>query len=414
MSINNSSYTTFNEESPAAPDSAAETGTGGGDMEIWADTRANQIAALAVGTFTDNSSFGIPAGVSSATNGYSSPGSSQLSNEKPAGIFTEGSFQKANGEPMPGNAIIEVDGEKAASKSVSGTFIMSTNTVPNGVTAGPDDGLETIDFRFEPDIAALDFTQDNIGIITDVGSSQYGGVTGTVTDFNGDTVEGVSVTGSGAGTKTASDGTYSLEGPDGTAITLTSLGGHTKDVTLSGGTTTTVDWQYAGVQVSVKLPDGTVVVDGPVEVPASEEVKQQTGDDGQVQFLRVTPETETTVTVLENITREITTNAEGVNKVIQIASGVGITGRCTDAQTGDPAQGVDVKIVSSDDDETKSFVPSDGRFAVGAGFTGTIELRVADQDRRFTAFTTEFDVVSGDTESRDMALERSINTPTAV
>jgi hypothetical protein len=271
---NEGGWGTFIETSPSGtPDSSVKGGAGGGVMPVWKASRSTKINNLATAAFTNNSSFAVPKAFV-ATGGWDAGG---ISNEKNSGVWALGQALATDSKPLSGTASIEAGGSRVESASIEGSFAISA-PAPTGVKQGADSSIREYDFKFEPSGVGLALVQSKIGAGYDAGVFQYGRVTGTVTDYNGNPVGDALVSGAGAAAKTAADGSYTLEAPGGTTFTLEAVG-TSKDYTPSAGQEIAADWQFARLQVQVVTPDLDPVIGVPVTINDTDYV---TDADGKV------------------------------------------------------------------------------------------------------------------------------------
>lgn len=238
-----------------------ESGSGGTTLEIWKKSRVQKLSNLAGGTFINNSSFPLPPGA--IGNGFDNTWSND---EHKLGINADGQFLDERGKPLAGEAKIIVSGQEYFSETASGYFRISGNP-PIGVLLGQSTRGEQYGFRFSPSSSGINYTKDNIGTKLSIGTITYGAINGTVTDFNGNPVQGVAVKASGASAITGPSGSYQLKGPGGSTVNLKSLyGSHTESANLQKGKTNIVDFQFPRLQVTVLNAGLEAVENAKVEI----------------------------------------------------------------------------------------------------------------------------------------------------
>lgn len=408
MSVNQGSYAGYAEISPEAPaPDGAEAGDGGGVMSIWTTGRVEKVSELTTTTFSDNSTFGVPKAVVNV-NGYSQ----WDQNEAFMGVGARGIVLDSDGLPLTGTASMELNGEVEGESAVNGSI--SVNAPPDdGVLSGTDSGLGTYNFRFTPSSPGIDVFKEDVGSFYSVGTVQYGSVEGTVTDFNGDPVEGDSVSGPGASTPTDAQGNYSLLAPGGTTVTLNALSGSASvDRTPNGGQTLTVDFQYGGLEVVVQIPDGTGLKG---VLCAANEFPQagRTGQDGTILFERAPVSGNLSVDISEGKFSPSTTSPnQGQKASITKDLGFGVKGLCVDEQR-EAVIAPDVRVTG--DTPLVAEANPDGTYVIGDDQTGEVTVSMCVTDRRFSRTDKTLTVQQGDVKSgEDFVLEERENIGTSI
>jgi hypothetical protein len=253
-------------------DDTAESGAGGGIMAVWTQDRVSKINQLAQASYSNQSAYSVPNGVID-TEGWQIGFSNH---EQHHGINVVGTAIGVGGSPLSGEARVDAGDSTVSSRAVTGAFVMSA-TAPPGVESGDTESTTSYDFKFVPSIAGVNYTATDIGANYTAGPFQYGAVEGTVTDYNGNVVSDAKVSGSGALTKTAADGTYKLLAPGGTTVPLEAVG-DTDSRTPNGGQSITVDWQYAQLKVRVVTPDLDPVSGTPVTINGRDYLTDENGE----------------------------------------------------------------------------------------------------------------------------------------
>lgn len=403
MSFNNQSYETKTDKSHSE-ESGTLDGSGGGTMEIWKKERVAKLDSLVGGSFTNNSSFKLPAGI---VNSSSSPYETTWSNEENfMGVTARGTPLSAGGSPLSGEASIESGGEVITSTKVSDVFIISAPP-PSGVEDGSDKQSEQFDFRFAPSTAGVDLFKENFGTSYDAGLFQYGEVSGTVTDYDGNPVAGAAVFGEGEGTTTNQSGKYSIAAPGGTSVDLTSLNKtETVTKTPSAGSTITVDFQFARIIVSVVDPELNPLPGTAVEIG---DESYETDDEGKVVVERAGIEP---LTVVIDDEEEFTVEPTSQGQLVEEQYGDTFSGyRVTLRETvsGLPIQSTTVTFVNKG---IASQTNGNGRASTLSDIDGEKEVRLGDGDRRYETKTVTVNVTKGEIKSEKTTLSRRSNTPT--
>ena len=388
-----------------AEPSAGVTGGSGASMSTWTKSRKTQLDTLITGTFTNKSNFDTPGGWT-ATNISDTPSTNpDLLAEN--SITQEGVFADSDGEPMSGTAHLREGETDLASVDGFGSVIVSAGA-PDGVASGEDKGSPTIDFVFEPSTGALNYVEESVvGDGNSVYQVQYGGIEGTITDYNGDQVTNDTIKAPGSYTSTDSNGKYEFSAPGGTGVTLEVLRG-TAEVTAipSGGETVTEDYQYAGLEVSIQIPDGTGLPGIKVAPDAAKKVKQ-TGKDGKATFVQVADNDGIEIEMADGkFTLEVAFPGLGSLATATETVGFGLEGEVYDEQ-GNATGGVDV--MTDIDNPLVSEARPDGSFTVGDVETGEISLIIGSEDNRYIQSEERVDVEDGDVITGiKLTLERDV------
>lgn len=374
--------------------SGAEAGSGGGVMAIWNESRQTKLNQFGSAEFTNNSSFGIPAAYLDTT-GFQT---GFPNGEHFMGVNAMGQAFAADGKPLSGEATLETD-EVAYGGAASGLFVISAPPAA-GVTTGADvTSSDQYDFRFSPSVAGVDYYQENVGASFDAGTFQYGEVAGTVTDYDGNVVEGAVIAGEGAATKTGPDGAYQIVAPGGTQVTLYGVG-HEKTKTPSAGQTITVDWQYARLIVEVVTPDLEPVAGVPVQIGQE---SYTTNDDGQV-VIENALVTTYDVVVSDTYSDQAAIQQEGDRYVLRFGDSGrgGVDLRVVDAATGDPIRDLP-GILGGTENRAKS--NRAGRLRIVTDALDDGELLVGAGDPRYEAASFDVTVSEGETVAGRLELE---------
>jgi len=389
------------QEQAHSKDDNSTAGGGGGVIGVWQLPRQDKISRLGGAAFTNESSFEIPNGFVDSQ-GYQSDWTDQ---EQSHGVSATGTPLATDGGALAGEASIEAGDDVAVSKDVSDVFTLSA-APPGGVTAGPDADTASYAFRFEPFVQAIDFFEEDIGNEYDAGVFRYGSIDGTVTDYNGDPVANESLTAPGGSTSTSADGTYKISAPGGTSVDLTSLGGEvTKSAIPSGGSTVSIDYQYAGVLALTSLPDGTSIPNAPVEID-TEEGSVRTDRAGEYQYVKVPPETDVTVEYLNSFEETFTAGTEGSGIQAELSLGAGCKG-VIKSERGNKIHNVD--LFMDIEGEPVSYSRDDGQYAIGVVNPGDLTCVCSEKDRRYERADEQVNLTRGDVVEIEFELVDSRN-----
>lgn len=254
-----------------------EDGDGGETMSIWTQDRQTLVDELASATFTNQSSFDIPNAVADA----SDMSNSWTNGESLTGVSVVGTILDDKGEPMTGTAQLK-DGGGVRDKQTFTGKVAFTGQPPAGVSSGDNQGTGSLDFAFVPSVAGIAVEKDDVSLRTDLGKIEYGAISGTVIDYEGNPVPNEAVYGLGAGDTTGGDGQFNLLAPGGTSATFTTLSGTWDfDESIVAGQTNTLEFQYPKLTIEVLDADFEPVEDAPVKVGES---TYKTDESGRVEF----------------------------------------------------------------------------------------------------------------------------------
>jgi hypothetical protein len=405
MGVTNVSFDSKYETS-ATWDTDAEAGDGGGSMAAWTSPRKEAVPTLVTSDYKNNSDYKVPASVVD-TKGWDNDPFSNPDYEKANSVAVEGVITDPDDDPMTGRAYLREGETDLASVDGSGSLVVSARA-PDGVTSGEDKESLTIDFVFEPSADALNYVEEDVvGDGNSVYQVQYGGIEGTIIDYNGDPVMNDTIKAPGAYTSTDENGEYEFSAPGGTEVTLEVLRGTTEvTATPSGGEMVTEDYQYAGLEVSIQIPDGTGLPGIKVAPDAAKKVKQ-TGEDGKATFVQVVDNGDIEIEVSEGkFTLSVAFPGLGSLATVTETVGFGLEGEVYDGQ-GNAAGGVDV--TTDIDNPLVSEVRPDGSFTVGDVETGQISLIIGSEDDRYIQSEEKVSVDDGDVISGiKLTLERDV------
>lgn len=398
MALNNVNHDSFGEENHSESADSL-TGDGGDVLEIWSSTRTNKLRNLAGGgTFTNNSSFIIPAGlVDSSANPYDV---SFEDGEAFHGVSAVGTPLDRDGTPLSGTASLEQDGETAVSASVSSLFVLSAAPPPSAIRGDNSTGTPTYTFRFTPSKPGIDYTKDGITTKADLGTFQYGSVAGTVTDYAGEPIEGDAVFGDGAGDKTDKNGRYEIAAPGGTQITLYAVGTSTQE-TPNPGEETTVNFQYARLVVDVVTPALDPVEGTKVQIGKE---THTTDENGRV-VLDPAPVTTYQVLVSDYIFFEADIQQQGElfeRRIGDDDDKAGVKLRLVDSRTGDVVRSLPGEF---EDKGLRSKSGRDGQLALFTDEAGDVALTLGGSDNRYKTKEYTLGLTAGDTAEARVEVE---------
>ena len=373
----------------SAVDPSASTGTGGGVMSIWGKDRLTKLKNLATGSFVNNSAYSVPAGFAdSATYSMDVPFDQ---NEEVHGVSATGFASDGDGLPLSGTVTIEAAGVVFAEESAAGQFIINAEP-PVGIVLGTDVENDEYDFRFSPANDGLDFYEQGIGLQPSEFEIAYGNIQGTVTNYAGEPVSNVAVSGAGTATQTDENGFYRLVAPGGTDVGLAALS-RVKQVQPAAGSSLTVDWQYARLRISVVTPDLDPVVGANVQVGQD---TYQTNGDGQV-VVDPAEITKYEILISDTVYREADIQQEG--DLYELRAGneqdkAGVKIRLVDSKTGDPVR--DLPAVFTEQG-VRARSDSDGVLSLFTDDPEMLSLTLAPDDRRYVTTEYELDLTDGNT-----------------
>ena len=396
MSIENKSYDLEESRNSTETDAGAESGDGGGILDLWQQPRRELLRDVAGATFDNSSAFSIPAGV--INNGYDQGGPDE---EQYHGATGRGKVLSADGRPLSGTAIIEQAGVVIASSEGVGNVSVTAPPI-GGVASGDPDLGGSYDFRFRPSLAGADVFEEGIGTGYDAGIIQYGAVEGTVTDYDGDVLTGEAVLGPGIATKTGPSGEYSLKAPGGVEVAFRAAG---KTVTRkpAAGSTLTVDFQFARLEIEVVTPDLDPVVGAEVAVGS----KSFTTDEQGRVVVDPAPVAEYEIVVAGEYARTVEIQQQGERRVERFGDDqdkAGVNLLLVDDKTGQPIRALPGEVPggavaqSDKSGRLKLFVDD---------VTGVDRLRIGDGDDRYrTVEFSDFELRPGEVADGKLRLER--------
>jgi len=413
MSITTTGFQNDHGEDMASLDSAAESGSGGGDMPVWSASRQTQLSRLYSGaTVTNEAAYEIPSAVIGS--GFQNQ---QFAHELTLGATAKGTAKDGQ-DDLTGSAkmVHEASGAVLLEEVTTGRFTLFA-APPPGVAGGGD--VETpitnasLAVLFSPSFAGLNYVDSDLSKFHNI---QYSGVEGTVTSTESQPVQGASISGSGDGATTNADGFYSLLAPVGNSSDLVGLKEtKVKSFTAPEGSKATVDWQFAGLLVRVQTPDYSPVPGAPVEIDGE---TYTSDDNGEVRLTELGLDVEQTIRAFDSDRYEDTVRTpdqEGVYATVQIgpetsnfgddggdddnggASPAAITLKVLDRASGRPVRNIavtepynDVTTSTTTKGESKIVLPEIPE-------SGTVQLVVAQDNQRYRAEVVAVDVVAGET-----------------
>jgi len=315
----------------------------------------------------------------------------------------EATFLDDNGLPLSGTGTIFRGEEPLSQGQVSGD-VKLPGPVPSGVVSGENVlDSDPLNFVFEPSITGINFVRENY-TNNPVGEVQYGTITGTVTDVDGDPVPDDSIEAVGLVAITDENGEYELVGPGGSETAL-SVAGTTESVSITGGTTTNINFSYSRLIVRVLAPDNSPVRGAKVSINNK---KIETDESGRA-TIPLAPTQEYDIRLGEFQTQEtITQSGRTVEVTIgNRASGVKLT--VTDSESGETVGGTTVQIGGSG--VVSRTKPNGEASSIGES-EGTTAVLVGEGDRRYVKRQLAADLARGEVFRAEVELERKNNTPT--
>ena len=407
---NEGGFDRFTDTSHTEKSSAAESGTGGTSLNIWTTDRITKLGELAGGNFTNNSSFSLPSGV--VTSGMDTDWVAQ---EKKHGINVQMLSLDPDGKPMTGKASIKAGDQNLISKTVSGSFILSGPPMP-GVVLGQSVARAAISFQFMPSTAGIAVTREDFGGTANIGTVQYGGLEGTVTDYNGAPAANVTVEGPGMADVTDSAGDYELLAPGGTEVTLSTLSG-TYEFTLSPspGQSLTQDIQFPQLTIRVLDADYAPVENAPVVIDGS---TYYTNESGEVNLPKAVLKSYS-VTVMDYFEGDVDVPNAGEEFAFTVGPGEtlgeatsggvgGVKITAVDAQSGRPITDMAIEEVKTG---ATSASNGEGVAKILTSEVGNdVYLRIGTGDERYQQAAVEGTLPDGAMIEQDIELEPKTQT----
>jgi len=410
MTVNNSDTEPYQIEvnKSLSESEGAETGPGGGVMDVWGETREYKLNNLISGSFDNKSSFQIPTGIVPVTN-YGD----DISNaEVWVGTSARGLARGGNSLPLAGTVSIRVGESDVASKETDGEYAISSPPSDGVVTGGGMSSTSSKSLIFEPS-SGFTFEQESLTTGKNDINIDYGTVQGTVTDYTGKEMKGERIeaelqsTGESIVFYSDGSGSYSSGIPGGETVIVNVPNANVEaSDTVAELSSKTIDIQYSGMEITLELPNGVPAKNAPVVIRDTG-VKGNTDVDGKVTFTKV-PVLKNVMIQIYGIVEETRQSAgQGVLGQETITFGVGFQGRASNVR-GDAVRSVDVKVVK-DGDEYISLTDNLGDYAVGSPVVGEVRLVVAEESKRFQTKSVRKQVVNGEIVNQDVELSERNN-----
>jgi hypothetical protein len=396
MSVTNDSYDATVERSYNAVDNSAEDGDGGGTMAVWKQSRVNLLRDVAGGNFNNNSSFDVPPGFIDSVNNYDTTWSNS---EKMCGVNARGTVVGPEGKPQQGTSRMLSGESTVTSKTSSGSFILSAHP-PAGVSSGSSESASSYDYEFAPSNDGLNVSAENIGVSYDAGLVQYGSITGQVTDYHGNVVSDVRVSGSGNATKTDGNGVYSLLAPGNTTVSLNAIG-TTTNYTPPAGQKITADWQYSRLQVRVITSDLDPVEGVKVTING---VGYQTDANGEV-TIDTAPLKQYDIDVAGGGSDSVDITTQGSENVSEFGkTHAGARLILTEAATGRDVGGVPVSFSNG----LSAVSGAGGKAAVTTPDAAETTVTVDPVGERYKTVDVDVSLTDGETVEKTVELEKDV------
>lgn len=403
MSFSNSSTNPadkFNEVSLSSTSSGTESGSGGDVLNLWTLDRVKKMKQSIGGSFTNNSSFKIPAGFVD-TLGFDTAFENQ---ENFLGVTARGMPLDVDGTPLSGEVKIEEGGNVVSSKTVSDVFVIASPP-PSGISEGGNTESGSYDFVFEPSLSGVSKVDADIPQKYDAGNFQYGSIEGEITNYDGDPVENASLKAPGIIAKTDSKGNYKLVAPGNTTVEVTAVG-KTDSYTPTGGSTIVVDFQFSRVKIKVIDPGGNGLNGVPVELSGN---VLKTDGEGAATLERAEIKT---YEVFIDGSKQDNLNVGTEGSLVSKSYGSGQSGvmvLCKDIETNSPVQSVGVKI---EGDSIASETNPNGKGSSVTPSSGEYSIIIAEEDRRFNKKVVEESLTENNVVEIEEELQRRTNTGT--
>jgi hypothetical protein len=377
----------------------------GPDMPVWTLPGEEKIERLTqLGLEANGSSYSIPSSISIKANGYSS---------RLTGSGFSGSFKDVDGSPLSGKGYILQDGEPAQQFTISGGFYLS-GSPPPAVKSGGSNNFDVQSFTFDPAIAGVSYTQEDVSFSDSIGVIQYGKIRGEVVDYNGDPVPASPVAGNGYGASTDENGEFSVIAPGGNTITLEVLDGTEEDsFAITSGEESSRTFRFGKLLVEVVDGNYKPVEGAPVRIDGETFETNSSGRVSRPQSgLR-----EYDVTVMNAFSGTFNVENQGERVFARLGpdassidwSGVddglgGINIKIIDSQTGRPVSNVKANVVGQDivtkagpKGELEFFVPKVGE---------NVAVSIAEDNDRYRIFQSIFELPSSGVVEEVIELER--------
>jgi hypothetical protein len=401
----NDSYDT--ETSVSNEDGADLSGDGGGALPIFKDDRSTQLDKIdrTSAPLVNEGEYEFPNALLAHSPAYDvSP--SQGNGERFTGTSIYGSAFGADGNGLSGEARIKRGDTIVEEQEVSLGQFSVTASPPDNIPSGNDViVLGPLSGEFKPSSGVPSTVSDLQTGGTEI-LAIYGVLKGTVTDYNGNPVNNVKVSGNGFPTNTDRSGNYRLNAPGGVGVTLEAIGIETT-INIQEGQEETFNIQYSGLEVKVESPSGRGLVNAPVSLGGK---FNRTDDEGKVLFERAPITSSEVISAYEQVENQVTTAGQGELKQSTISAGVAIIGQALDDNRA--VSNVDVRLVDEQGEEYVARSTEGGNFGIGAISSGNITLVVSRDDRRYAPTEKEYDISQGEEIEEDPKLVRERNVGT--
>jgi len=320
-----------------------------------------------------------------------------------AGVGAEGVIEEGGNFTAGKVRLLNEDGTVGNSKALARAGY-SVGYIPSGIASGQS---VTEDMKVE-------FLGENGGksekVITNRLTTfdvNFGSLTVTVSDVDGNAIGGVAVSVAGETSFTDSDGQISVPASDGAAISV--LDGSVSDtLSISGGQSKTKSYTYAGLQGSMDSPGGPIK-DAVVEVKDSngDVIESTTTDEfGSYEFTRL-PVSSSLEVVIGPFTRQVTTGNQGVKSLKNVPFGISLG--AVDIECVSKADGGKVRKVDLELEGLKAKSGGDGAGSVIAEAPVDATVRVAKSDNRFVEVAEDVTISAGNSIFRRYELEEKYN-----
>ena len=379
-----------------------ETLSGGTEevMPVWSEGREARLA-LAEGTYTNNSSFDIPPAFLST--GWAI---GRERSEERLGFFVEGQSAGPNGGSIAGTLFVYYNNEVSSGSDVEGLFGVSAppvDTVVEGASGGSGGGQ--YDLEFQPEGNGIGKRVNDVAYPNpDFFDVRYGYISGVITDVNGNIVGNEPVSADGSIFRANSSGEYEILAPGGVTVELESLGlSTTKQVTAASSDTVNLDFQFAGVEVTLRGPDGDVLAGVPVVLNITGETRQ-TDKEGKVSFTEVPPVDGGKVLLLNALVRDLPELSEGFTGTLDESLGVKLEGTVKDP-AGNPIASTDVRIREPNGTTYTGGSQQGGQYSAAAPEVGALQLIIAEDDRRYATYEEVYRITDSESITNNVELE---------
>jgi len=286
----------------------------------------------------------------------------------------------------------------------SGNIIIAGKP-PEGVSSGSDIPLSTtqIDIAFTPSkLDGIPFETTATYPTDTTKRAGYGKIFGRITDANGVPIKSAIVASNGISAASNDSGLYSIWSPTGSPVEVSALENTETTSVTPTDRLTEVNWQFAGIVVKVRGPNGVPVPNAPVSIGGK---NYRTNDQGTVTEALLGL-ADYHVTILDGESQTVSLDFEGQKNTVTESTGARIDITCYDANTGQAIHDLPVK----DNTTGRRVFTTDGGKASLLTTGGQQEIIVGKNDPRYVVKAFETEISDGNID--EISLEVEPNIPT--